>query len=113
MQAGWSVIGQYALSPRVTEAILRPFFTMEYSEWYFFEQVPEQLPTGAFCNWTGLSLTHAHDVAFHHDPEADLSRCRPEFVVGEGRLLYVVYRSCYHEQLLSALPENATMGESQ
>jgi hypothetical protein len=105
IQAGWSVRNGFAVSPPVTETLPDSFFDMEYSEWYLFQNMPRDFPTRAFCNWCGLSVAERADVAFHHDFEADIHRCLPEIVVGEGKFLYLIYKPSYHQRILAALPD--------
>jgi hypothetical protein len=58
----------------------------QFDEWYFFRTVEGGPRLDAFCNWEGMSLERAADLAFPggFDLRAQLERYRPETVIGEG-----------------------------
>lgn len=103
---GWSMHGKHAVSAPLTGVILESFPDIDYTEWYFYREFPQEFPTGAFCNWCGLSVSDHAQVKFSHDFEADIHRCMPEMVLGEGRFLYLIYKPTYHQEILTRLPEN-------
>jgi hypothetical protein len=101
--AGWSIHGKHAVSPRLNEAILKNFPEIDYTEWYFFRELPQRFPTGALCNWCGLSVSEHTTVKFSYDFEADIHQCMPELVIGEGKFLYLIYKPLYHQNILTRL----------
>lgn len=113
IQLGWSLIDKLALSPQLTEALLDsfpqkyPIGCDGFNEWYFFHDYPTQIPTGAFCNWLGLTIAEHAEVKFSHDFEGDIHRCLPELVLGEGRNLYLIYKPIYREKIFGLLPKDA------
>ena len=115
IQLGWSRIGDRAISPPLTESILDSFPDKNmgsecagYNEWYFFRDYPKGVPTGVFCNWQGLSIAKHADVKFLHDFEADIHRCLPELVMGEGTFLYLIYKSKYQQEIFKLMPKDET-----
>jgi hypothetical protein len=88
---GWRRIGDLAVSPIVTATMASDWPVSscnggQFDEWYFFRTVEGAPKLDAFCNWGGMSLERAADLAFPSgfDLRAQLERYRPEIVIGEG-----------------------------
>jgi len=98
-QSGWRRIGGLAVSPVIDEALASNWPTSscqsgQYDEWYFFWELPASMTLDPFCNFGGMSLAHAADLAFPggFDLQAQLDRYRPEVVVGDGSSVFVISR---------------------
>jgi hypothetical protein len=96
-RTGWRTVGEFAVSPVIDEALLSnwPASTCQsgrFDEWYFFREIDVPLSLQPFCNWLGLSLENAVDLAFSggFDLQAQLNRYRPELVVGDGEAVFVI-----------------------
>jgi hypothetical protein len=94
---GWSIRGNHVLSPPVDDAMLSSWpqsvcNSGRYDEWYFFRVIPETPQLQPFCNWQGVSLASAGDLAFPggFDLAGQLETSQPVVVVGEGSALFVI-----------------------
>jgi hypothetical protein len=89
--AGWKRMGEVTVSPVVTATLTSDWPVSscnggQFDEWYFFRTVEGAPRLDAFCNWGGMSLERAADLAFPggFDLRPQLERYRPEMVIGEG-----------------------------
>jgi hypothetical protein len=98
--AGWRTVGRLAVSPVIDLPAAQNWPTSDcqggrFDEWYFFRQVPATLDLRAFCNFGGVSLENARDLAFPDgvDLEEQLRKYGPEAVIGDGPdCLFVITR---------------------
>ena len=74
---------------------------------YFFRSVDAAPELDAFCNWGGMSLEHASDLAFPGgmDLLAQLEGYRPEIVIGDGTHLFVISRQPHIIESVRALDQ--------
>jgi hypothetical protein len=99
-QSGWRRIDGLAVSPVIDEALASNWPVSfcqggQYDEWYFFRAaLPVPMNLEPFCNWGGVSLANAADLAFPggFDLHAQLDTYRPEIVVGDGTAVFVISR---------------------
>jgi hypothetical protein len=98
-QSGWRRVGELAVSPVINEALASNWPTSfcqggQYDEWYFFRELPVPMKLEPFCNWGGMSLADAADLALPggFDLQAQLDRYRPDVVVGDGTSVFVISR---------------------
>jgi hypothetical protein len=94
---GWSIRGNHVVSPPIDDAMLSAWpqsacRSGRYDEWYFFRVNPEKPELQALCNWQGVSLASAGDLAFPggFDLAGQLEAFQPEVVVGKGASLFVL-----------------------
>ncbi len=111
-QCGWRRVGELAVSPVIDDILASNWPASScnggrFDEWYFFPEVQEPLSLEAFCNYGGMSLEDAVDLAFPGglDLQAQLERYRPEIVVGDGKHLFVISRRLKIVDLLRAFDE--------
>ena len=97
LPGGWTVEGQHAVSPALDEASLESWpqshcNSGRYDEWYFFRTLPADLALQPLCNWYGIGVERAGEIAFPggFDLAAQLERTVPEVVIGEGTTLFVI-----------------------
>lgn len=97
LPAGWSIVGGHVVSPPVDDAILANWPQSacnagRYDEWYFFKVLPQRLQLQALCNWGGVRLPTAHEIAFPggFDLAGQLAATMPAVVVGEGATLFAI-----------------------
>ena len=98
---GWRTVDGFAVSPVIDRIAAEHWPTSDcqdgrFDEWYFFREVPATLDLRAFCNWCGMSLENARDLAFPAGVDLDdqLRRYAPELVIGEGtRGVFVITQS--------------------
>jgi hypothetical protein len=96
-QSGWRRMDKLAVSPVIDEALASNWPTSacqsgQYDEWYLFRELPISMKLDPFCNFGGMSLANAADLAFPggFDLQAQLDRYRPEVVVGDGSSVFVI-----------------------
>jgi len=96
-QIGWRRLGELAVSPVIDDTLVSDWPASgcngsRFDEWYFFRDIQTPLNLEPFCNYSGMSLEHAVDLAFPggFDLQAQLDRYRPEIVVGDGKTLFVI-----------------------
>jgi hypothetical protein len=111
-QVGWRRVGELAVSPVIDEALASNWPASScnggrFDEWYFFRDIQAPPSLEAFCNYGGMSLQDAVDLAFAggFDLQAQLDRYRPEIVVGDGKALFVISRRLTIVDLLCASDE--------
>ena len=97
--AGWRRVGDLAVSPTIDAALAVDWpasscLDGRFDEWYFFRDVPESLELEAFCNYGGMSIEDAPELAYPGglDLKAQLECYQPELVVGHGKHLFVISR---------------------
>ena len=108
---GWTVEQGHVVSPPLEEAILGAWPQSQcnsgrYDEWYFFRMLPAELALQPLCNWYGIGLERAGELAFPggFDLAAQLQRAMPDIVIGDGTDLFVL---ALDESALSLLEEVA------
>jgi hypothetical protein len=108
---GWTLHGQHAVSPVLDDAELESWPQSQckdgmYDEWYFFRVLPAELALQPLCNWYGIGLQRAAELAFPggFDLAAQLEAAMPEIVIGEGTNLFVI---ALDESVCSALGQVA------
>jgi len=111
-QIGWRRIGELAVSPVIDAALASNWPVSfcqggQYDEWYFFRALPVPMNLEPFCNWSGMSLSNAADLAFPggFDLQAQLDRYRPEIVVGDGSSVFVISRHRAIVELVRSVDE--------
>jgi hypothetical protein len=111
-RAGWRRAGELAVSPVADDTLVSDWPASScnagrFDEWYFFRNIEGALKLDAFCNWGGMSLEDAPDLAFPGglDLKAQLEHYRPEIVIGDGKHLFVISARPEIIQLVGALNE--------
>ena len=96
---GWRQVGGLAVSRRIDLALASNWPASEcvsgrWDEWYFFRDVDAALQLAAFCNYGGVSLEDAPELAYPGglDLQAQLNRYQPELVIGHGKFVFAIAR---------------------
>ena len=91
-QIGWRRVGELAVSPVIDDMLASNWPASacnggRFDEWYFFREIQAPLSLEPFCNYLGMSVEDAVDLAFPggFDLRAQLDQFRPEIVVGDGQ----------------------------
>lgn len=96
-QIGWRRLGDLVVSPVIDDMLACNWPASgcngsRFDEWYFFRDIQTPQNLEPFCNYSGMSVEDAADLAFPggFDLQAQLDRYHPEIVIGEGKALFVL-----------------------
>jgi hypothetical protein len=95
---GWSRLDGQPVSPVVDATLANawPQSACGWDEWYWFRHLPASAGLKSFCDWTDTSLAEANELTQFASPldlAAQLTRCAPEVVIGDGSRLFILSRA--------------------